>query len=165
MEGVVLKRKLIKWEKFQIDLEDDEEFGGVGPLVFSPMGAIPLLPPNSMNMWIGNCNFTIDDEVINKIKVIDGVETLEPLTRYRFRVGIAKQFNDKRILLKINKSVCGITYSLSAKQIESDIINFMLRDHASREWIVGEEDGVLYITDLANRGNLKILAANLNNEQ
>lgn len=157
-----MKNKVIKWERFQIDLEDDD---GIAPLVFSPMGAIPLLPPDSMHMWIGNCNFSIDDEVINKIKVIDGVETLEPLTRYRFRVGIAKQFNDKKILLKINKAVCKTTYSLSSKQVENDIIDFMLKNHAEREWVVGEEDGVLYITNLESRGDLKILATNLNNEK
>jgi len=90
------------------DHEDDDgdevEDGFVRP---DRLAALPVLIPTSAGLvptkiaadttkafdfWTGHANFNISEEVLEEIEEFPGVETLDVLTRYRFKVGFGKAF-------------------------------------------------------------------------
>lgn len=75
-------------------------------VIASPMGLIPYneytAPGNIFNFWIGHTNFNITSAVAELIKHTDGVEILDVFTRYRFRIGIGKCFDDSQVKKIIN---------------------------------------------------------------
>lgn len=75
-------------------------------VIASPMGLIPYneytAPGNIFNFWIGHTNFNISHNISNLIKNTDGVEILDIFTRYRFRIGIGKCFDETSVKKEIN---------------------------------------------------------------
>ena len=80
-------------------------------VIATPMGIIPMnentMSGKIFNFWVGHTNFTITKKVADVIEQTDGVETLDIFTRYRFRIGIGKAFNDSFVMRTINKRVYG----------------------------------------------------------
>lgn len=72
--------------------------------IITPVGIIPLTdfnkPSKYFNMWVGHTNFDISD-VLDIIEDVDGVEMLEPITRYRFLVSIGKCFPGNHVMNQI----------------------------------------------------------------
>ena len=75
----------------------------------TPMGIIPVNENTAsgkiFNFWVGHTNFNITKHLAGVIENIDGVETLDIFTRYRFRVGIGKAFIDSDVMRDINSKV------------------------------------------------------------
>lgn len=59
----------------------------------------------TLSTWIGNCNVNLSKSLFEKLLKVDGVETLDVLTRYRFRVGIGKMFKDEEVRKNIAKII------------------------------------------------------------
>jgi hypothetical protein len=77
-------------------------------IISTPMGLIPIdsnMTNKLFNFWTGHTNFDITKKIKETIESTEGVETLEIYTRYRFRVGVGKAFNDSDVMRSINKSV------------------------------------------------------------
>ncbi len=78
-------------------------------VIASPMGIIPYnehtAPSTIFNFWIGHTNFNISKQITNLIETIEGVELLDIFTRYRFRVGIGKCFNDRDVMNDITNQI------------------------------------------------------------
>lgn len=77
-------------------------------IISTPMGLIPIdsnMSSKVFNFWTGHTNFDITKKVKDIIESTEGVETLEIYTRYRFRVGVGKAFNDSDVMRTINKNV------------------------------------------------------------
>jgi hypothetical protein len=74
---------------------------GTGPAIISPMGIIPIhesnLPSLLFNFWMGHTNFDITPYVRDVISDVPGVETFDIFTRYRFRIGIGKSFEEEAV--------------------------------------------------------------------
>jgi len=66
------------------------------PFLATSIGMIPLTeytdPGKIFNFWVGHSNFNLTEKVCNAIARVDGVETLNLLTRYRFRIGLGHMF-------------------------------------------------------------------------
>ena len=77
--------------------------------IATPMGIIPFNDNTAsgkiFNFWMGHTNFDISKNIVNIIEKIDGVETLDIFTRYRFRIAIGKAFDDSQIMRNINKKI------------------------------------------------------------
>lgn len=112
-------KPLIIWEKWRDpfgadeDIEvlpDEEEEEEVtiarSKVIVTPMGIIPLsentIASKIFKFWSAHTNFTISQNVANLIEQIEGVETLDIHTRYRFRISIGKAFNDREVMSDIN---------------------------------------------------------------
>lgn len=77
-------------------------------IISTPMGLIPIdsnMTNKLFNFWTGHTNFDITKKIKDTIESTEGVETLEIYTRYRFRVGVGKAFNDSDVMRRINKNV------------------------------------------------------------
>jgi hypothetical protein len=77
--------------------------------IATPMGLIPYTENTAsgkiFNFWVGHTNFNINNQIVNIIDQIDGVETLDIFTRYRFRISIGKVFDDARVMKEINDQI------------------------------------------------------------
>ncbi len=66
------------------------------PFLATSIGMIPLTeytdPGKIFNFWVGHSNFNLTEPVCKAIAEVDGVETLNILTRYRFRIGLGHMF-------------------------------------------------------------------------
>lgn len=75
----------------------------------TPMGIIPITENTSsgkiFNFWTGHTNFNITKKLAYTIENIDGVETLDVFTRYRFRISVGKAFNDSDVMRNINNII------------------------------------------------------------
>lgn len=78
-------------------------------VISTPMGIIPVnentVSGKIFNFWMGHTNFNITQHIAETIEQINGVETLDIFTRYRFRISVGKAFDDSEIMRKINTSV------------------------------------------------------------
>jgi hypothetical protein len=96
-EDEILKKNLTKNKQVKV--------------IATPMGIIPMnentMSGKIFNFWMGHTNFNITKKVADIIEQTDGVETLDIFTRYRFRIGVGKAFDDSSVMRTINKRVYG----------------------------------------------------------
>lgn len=115
-------KPLVIWEKWKdpfgadeedinkdwTDSDEDEDNLDIvkSKVMVTPMGLIPFSENTNASkifkFWLAHTNFTISENIVNVIEQIDGVETLDIYTRYRFRIGIGKGFNDREVMSNIN---------------------------------------------------------------
>ena len=95
-----------------IDHSEEEDMlslaNGQMKVLVTPIGLLPMdILSNSekFNFWIGHTNFDITSGVANVIEKSNGVEILDIITRYRFRIGIGKIFTDRDVMKEINDNV------------------------------------------------------------
>lgn len=78
-------------------------------VIATPMGLMPYneltAPGKLFNFWIGHTNFNISPSITKLIEEAEGVEILDIFTRYRFRIGIGKCFNDSETMKNINDKI------------------------------------------------------------
>lgn len=106
-----------KWNNYDEDEDDDiyaqqDVFKNKSKpirVIASPMGLIPYNEYTSsskiFNFWVGHTNFNLSQPVIDLIETCDGIEILDVFTRYRFRIGIGKCFNDSDVMQEIKDIV------------------------------------------------------------
>jgi|TARA_B100001094_G_scaffold332448_1_gene404542 hypothetical protein len=77
--------------------------------IITPMGVIPFNEgtacTKTFKFWIGHTNFSISSKIQHIIEKTEGVETLDIFTRYRFRIGIGKAFQDRSVMENIQNKV------------------------------------------------------------
>ena len=77
--------------------------------IATPMGLIPYNENTAsskiFNFWVGHTNFSITQEIGTILESLDGVETLDIFTRYRFRISIGKAFDPPQVMKKINDTI------------------------------------------------------------
>lgn len=80
-------------------------------VIATPMGIIPVnehtVSGKLFNFWVGHTNFDITKNIAELIETIEGIETLDIFTRYRFRISVGKAFDDSQVMRNINKQVYG----------------------------------------------------------
>lgn len=78
-------------------------------VMVTPMGLIPFSENTDASkifkFWLAHTNFTISPKIVSIIEKIEGVETLDIYTRYRFRISVGKGFNDRDVMSNINSTL------------------------------------------------------------
>lgn len=110
-----------KWTDYDNDVDtiNDNEIDLVNKhlskpvkVIASPLGLIPYNEYTAsgkiFNFWIGHTNFSISIKAKQIIEECDGVEILDIFTRYRFRIGIGKCFNDSETMTLINDKIYSV---------------------------------------------------------
>ena len=102
--------------------------------LFTPMGPIPMtehsMPSKLFKFWVGHSNFNITPDVVNIIEHVEGVETLNVWTRYRFRVGIGKLFKDSSVMFEIKEAMLKYLGDKNGKKNNSIPTEYGYRDSA-----------------------------------
>jgi hypothetical protein len=77
--------------------------------IMTPLGVIPIyehsLPSKIFKFWVGHTDFDITKGLVEVMKEIPGVETLDIHTRYRFKVGVGRAFRSKEVLKNIQDTI------------------------------------------------------------
>ncbi len=94
------------------NIDDDDpgfELGRHLRIMTTPLGLIPLTeqsrPSTVFNFWKGTTNFRITNQMVALLNDTDGVEILNVFTRYRFRIGIGKLFQDRKVMDSISEKI------------------------------------------------------------
>lgn len=89
--------------------DSDETIKSPMNIVITPLGIVPIEEMKDcdkvFNFWTGHTNFDISKTIAKLIEETDGVETLDIFTRYRFRVGFGKAFQDREVMGSINNTI------------------------------------------------------------
>lgn len=78
-------------------------------MISTPFGIIPFNENTAsseiFNFWTGHSNFAITLKIASIIENVDGVETLNVFTKYRFRIAVGKAFVDSEVMRNINNQI------------------------------------------------------------
>jgi hypothetical protein len=79
--------------------------------IMTPFGIMPLteqsLASNHFKLWVGHSNFKILKSHVSIIGAVAGVETVDILTPYRFRISVAKLFVDRDVMSDVRGALLG----------------------------------------------------------
>lgn len=64
-------------------------------------------PIKNFDYWLAHTNFKITEPVGLFLDSCDGVECLEILTPYRFRIAIGRLFDNRKVRMSIESALCG----------------------------------------------------------
>lgn len=88
---------------------NEDSRGQTGPALLGPNGIIPLqestLPGKLYNFWVGHTNFGITNDIRDQIAAVEGVETLDIFTRYRFRMSVGKNFEQEAVKAAVEQKI------------------------------------------------------------
>lgn len=95
-------------EDYEIEQEPFNENHKINAII-TPVGLIPMNEHTDcdkiFNFWTGHCNFNLTANISKIIESVEGVETLDIFTRYRFRVSIGKAFVDRNVMNNITSEI------------------------------------------------------------
>lgn len=73
--------------------------------IMTPYGVLPLtddtLASRKFKFWVGHSNFRLTEDYYTVIGRTEGVETLDILTPYRFRIGVGRMFVDRNVMSSV----------------------------------------------------------------
>ena len=100
--------------EYDIDPETMEKLEAMSNMpsiktIMTPFGMMPLteqsLASNHFKFWVGHTNFKLLNAHRKTIGSVAGIETMDILTPYRFRIAVAKLFVDREVMSKVRKSL------------------------------------------------------------
>ena len=75
--------------------------------IMTPFGMMPLteqsLASNHFKFWVSHTNFKLLKKHSKIIGSVEGIESVDILTPYRFRISVAKLFVDRDAMAKVRK--------------------------------------------------------------
>lgn len=145
----------VKWrDPFQVQEEDypedlvDQELRDMlqthqkqrqfkpGGFHVGPMGFIPVAPQNAMSelydMWVMHTNFNLNQQTLDVIKRVPGVEIFHLWTRYRGWLGVGRAFDSEQVHVDIREALSNL-YRTPPLPSEEDLL---ARSATSSSWAI-----------------------------
>ena len=73
--------------------------------IITPFGVLPLTEQtkasNYFKLWVGHSNFKLTEDFYKIIGQTSGIEAVDILTPYRFRIAVGKMFIDREVMTKL----------------------------------------------------------------
>tara|TARA_R110000751_G_scaffold91721_1_gene179830 strand:- start:2001 stop:2441 length:441 start_codon:yes stop_codon:yes gene_type:complete len=100
--------------EYEIDHETMEKLESMANVpsiktIMTPFGMMPLteqsLASSHFKFWVGHTNFKLLKGHCKTIGSVAGIETMDILTPYRFRIAVAKLFVDREVMSRVRKSL------------------------------------------------------------
>lgn len=100
--------------EYEIDPETMEKLESMANMpsiktIMTPFGMMPLteqsLASSHFKFWVGHTNFKLLKGHCKTIGSVEGIETMDILTPYRFRIAVAKLFVDREVMSEVRKSL------------------------------------------------------------
>lgn len=86
-------RRIVRFERWENPFDDIEGTEAV----------IQDFMDRNFNIWILHSNFEMNNDTLDLLWDIPGVEVLEPLTRYRLKIAFGRLFKEEEVKTKINR--------------------------------------------------------------
>ena len=100
-------------------LENEHLFQEVSHVrsIVTPFGILPLteqtMASKHFKFWVGHANFKLTEDFYTVIGQHPGIETLDILTPYRFRIAVGKMFTDRDVMSGVRNDM--VQYVASAQ--------------------------------------------------
>ena len=100
-------------------LENEHLFHEVSHVrsIVTPFGILPLteqtMASKHFKFWVGHSNFKLTKDFYTVIGQHPGIETLDILTPYRFRIAVGKMFTDRDVMIGVRDEM--VQYVASAQ--------------------------------------------------
>jgi hypothetical protein len=100
-------------------LENEHLFHEVSHVrsIVTPFGILPLteqtMASKHFKFWVGHANFKLTEDFYTVIGQHPGIETLDILTPYRFRIAVGKMFTDRDVMSGVRNDM--VQYVASAQ--------------------------------------------------
>lgn len=128
------------------DEEDDKPNLGLENMMITPFGMYSIkskiTPMNDRVALLANTNFTLTEELVNKVSLVDGLEAIRVFSKYCFSIIIGVMFNVENVVEDIEK-VLNVQTPKIEEIIESseeftELANRLIEDlnKASKHWIL-----------------------------
>jgi hypothetical protein len=119
--------------------EDDEpQAGGLGPCIVGPMGVIPLNESNQpgklFKFWMGHTNFRLTQSDMSQMSDVPGVEAVDVISQYRFRLAVGQLFSSKKVMKAITRTLCTTEPKLVVKQGLEAVKAVLMASH--KHWAI-----------------------------
>lgn len=77
--------------------------------ILTPFGVLPItdktLASSRFKFWVGHANFKLMHRHYPIIENCDGVEYVEIMTPYRFKIAIGKMFEDRSVMFQVKEAL------------------------------------------------------------
>jgi len=104
-----LEEELLDEDISKEDIENLAMYSQPIQTIITPFGVLPLtetsLASNHFKFWVGHSNFKLMEDYYPLIESCGGVESVDILTPYRFRIAIAKLFQDRDVMHDVRKTL------------------------------------------------------------
>ena len=113
-QAQALEQLVVEEDEEEIYEEEEEMMAKLPELshiktIMTPFGIMPLtehsLASTHFKFWVGHANFKLTDNVYQVVGNTEGVETLDILTPYRFRIAIVKMFVDRDVISTVRTNL------------------------------------------------------------
>lgn len=96
----------VLWEDLDLEEEDDDENPFSGAILSRVEGFSPNVNDyKDFNFFVAHCNFHVTSEIVNFLCEVEGVESIDILSPYRFRISVGRLFVPQEILDHIEKKL------------------------------------------------------------
>ena len=89
----------------EFGIEPDQKYSPPIKTIMTPFGILPLtedcLASKSFKFWVGHSNFKLLENFYEIIESCEGVESVDIMTPYRFRIAIGKMFQDRNVMYNV----------------------------------------------------------------
>lgn len=105
-----------EWEIFEKKKHKDpvdriESMISGNKILSTPLGSVNLDGSDEtarlFNVWIGHTNFNLIPQHYASIEHVEGVEALQPISRYRFQIAVGFQFNEEEVKRSVEEALIG----------------------------------------------------------
>ena len=88
------------------DMEGEEKIVSAKPMIAVPTDVgNEIYMSSAYDCWVGHVNFSLNEELDEKIAKAYGVEASKVYTRYRFVIGVGRLFNASKVKTAVEKSL------------------------------------------------------------
>lgn len=103
--------ELSEEKKYKSHAERLESLIGGSKILSTPLGSVHLDGTQEserlFNVWVGHTNFNLTDQHYSLIEPVQGVEALQPISRYRFQVAVGFAFDENKVKTSISEALVG----------------------------------------------------------
>lgn len=103
--------ELFEKKKYKDSIDRLESMGGGSRILSTPLGSVHLDGSEEsnklFNIWIGHTNFDLTPQHYAAMEYVEGVEALQPISRYRFQLAIGFQFDETKVRMRVEEALVG----------------------------------------------------------
>lgn len=102
--------------------DDEIQHVIAGPFpMMKQMMPVKIVTEKDFNFWMGHANFPVSARILEIIALCPGVEAIDILTPYRFRIATGLLFPPGEVMSGIAQTVIGYLQSNDPKEIQSKL--------------------------------------------
>tara|TARA_Y100000296_G_C5075438_1_gene207073 strand:- start:174 stop:743 length:570 start_codon:yes stop_codon:yes gene_type:complete len=105
--------------------DGEEKFSLMPPVSEDYIGEMNLI--NNYDCWVGYTNFDVTESKKQLMEVVEGVEVLHVISRYRFFIGVGKLFDFGDVRLKIESGLSEEQSDPTNEKIQSRLATILTK--------------------------------------